>query len=155
MYLLPVKRSEDMILNDELHWNPLVDSDANMYCFHRWFKTATLAQLQFAYDKVYEVNHRRKGHKDDDPPPECSGISRDDLGWPPIYFRMKQVWCEDPDCERCRRRRGGSSFHWVGPWTCLTVIGDGVMTSDEIWNRFDDCTCELCGPLSFNQSVHT
>ena len=117
-----------------------VMTPVNLNAFIRWCATATEEELDKAFDKIYMTLHRREETTLEDLPLEPVRIERSDLA---RIFTIPQRPCRSFPCRRCSTGRGGYQFRWVGPWTCLHSLGDGVQPPHVMMERYLDCGCGL------------
>ena len=126
---------------DELFLHRLeVMIPVNLNAFISWCATATEEELDKAFDKIYITVHRIEETTLEDLPLEPVRIERSDLD---RIFTIPQRPCRSFPCRRCSTGRGGYQFRWVGPWTCLHSLGDGVQPPHVMMERYLDCGCGL------------
>ena len=117
-----------------------IHSPMNLNAFYRWAATASEEEIDEVMHVIYTVEHFA-GDSDDDwstQPVHPIVIRRPDLC---VYWVMTQLNCQEDDCMRCETGQGGWQFHWIGPWTCPTIIGDEDTTTQELWIRARQCQC--------------
>ena len=122
-----------------LHEHEVI-TPVNLSAFINWATTATEEELDKAFDKIYITVHRIEETTLEDLPLEPVRIERSDLD---RIFTIPQRPCRSWSCRRCSTGRGGYQFRWVGPWTCLHSLGDGVQAADVMMQRYFECGCEL------------
>ena len=126
---------------DELYLNGHeVMTPVNLNAFIRWCATATEEELDKAFDNIYITEHRIEETTLEDLPLEPVLIERSDLD---RIFTIPQRPCRSWSCRKCSTGRGGYQFRWVGPWTCLHSLGDGVQPPHVMMERYLDCGCGL------------
>ena len=123
--------------------NQHVWHEKNLAQFMHWaHEKATFEQVDRVRDHVSIAHHRHVP------------IRRRAYQWRSInlpehkYFAW--IWEDDccvQGCQKCERGEGGWTFDWIGPWTCDCIIGDGVMTAEDIRRRWSNCEeCDLPKP---------
>ena len=126
---------------DELFLHRLeVMIPVNLNAFISWCATATEEELDKAFDKIYITVHRIEETTLEDLPLESVRIERSDLD---RIFTIPQRHCRYWNCRKCRTGRGGYSFRWVGPWTCIHSLGDGFHEPHVMMERYTNCGCGL------------
>ena len=124
---------------DELFLHRLeVMIPVNLNAFISWCATATEEELDKAFDKIYITEHRIEETTLEDLPLEPVRISDLDR-----IFTIPKRPCRSFPCRRYSTGRGGYQFRWVGPWTCLHSLGDGVQPPHVMMERYLDCGCGL------------
>ena len=121
-----------------LYTSPYVVSPLNLTCFLQWAQSASLDDLESAFEQVDMLEHRMSAvmfvlDMDGD-----ITITRPDLD---VAFTLRSRMCDDPACSRCLSGRGGWAFRWIGPWTCPAIIGDETTGAQEVYQRAMRCQC--------------
>ena len=121
-------------------------SVGNYTAFIKWCEeTAQEDQLDAAMTVCYEVLHDLPdNHYEGNCYKKPLIIRRPDLD---REWTLKQIPCNEYHCERCKWMQGGWSFRWIGPWTCLTLIGDELTSAEEVVQRARACDCGRHGSL--------
>ena len=124
----------------DIYAAPFVVSPQNYEMFERWAAEAELNDLVTALLKIGLQEHRAPDWVEEYPSPEVV-IDRPDLN---MRFVVNKTPCNDPQCHRCQRRKGGYRFRWVGPWTCPCIVGDATTPPQDLVQRHRNC--RICHP---------
>ena len=126
------------VIAEELTTSPYVLSPWNLNGFLKWAGRADEGELDEVFQVVYMVEHRYHDVLFGTAAPGPEIINRPDLGW---TYTIRQVQCEESNCQRCDSSRGGWQFRWIGPWTCAAIVGDENTDPRQLMLNASDCRC--------------
>ena len=109
----------------------------NLTWFLEWCRQeATREEFEEVISKVTLVHHRRPPWKQF----EWALIRINE----PRFEHSGWLWeeeCNRDGCLECAKSSGRYTFDWIGPWSCHCIMGDGVMTKEDIIRRYYNCSC--------------